>query len=284
VVYTLTVTNSGPSAAAAAAWSDVLPAGTHFRALSSAAGWSCMTPAVGDAGTVSCSNPAFAPGSAMFGLTLRIETDVAGGTVVSNVATLSSATPDPDSVDLSASADTTVAAPASVTVTKTVAGDFVAGGTIFYTIVMANAGPNTQADNPGDELTDDLPAELTPTDATASSGTATTSANTVRWNGSIPAGGTVTITIEAVIFAGTPAGSTLDNQAAYAYDADGDGTNEAAGMSDDPALGGTADPTSLVLGASVLEIPTLGGVGLTVLALLLSTLGVVVLLRKGPRG
>ena len=43
---------------------------------------------------------------------------------------------------------------------------------ITYTVVLTNAGPNTQSDNPGDELTDVLPASLTLVSASATSGTA----------------------------------------------------------------------------------------------------------------
>jgi uncharacterized repeat protein (TIGR01451 family) len=121
-----------------------------------------------------------------------------------------------------------------------------AGSTVAYVIQLHNDGTTDQADNSGDELVDVLPAELRVTGATASSGTATVtaSANRVSWNGTIAAGGSVSITITARINPGT-GGRSFSNQASVSYDADGDGVNETTVPSDDPALPGTTDPTSL---------------------------------------
>jgi len=79
--------------------------------------------------------------------------------------------------------------PADVTATKTVSGNFTVGGAVTYTIVLTNAGPGDQGDNPGDEFTDTLPPSLTVTGASSSSGSAVAVGNTVSWNGSILAGG-----------------------------------------------------------------------------------------------
>ena len=51
-------------------------------------------------------------------------------------------------------------------------GQFTPGGAIVYTITITNSGTGTQADNPGNELTDILPSSLSITGVTASSGTA----------------------------------------------------------------------------------------------------------------
>ena len=134
---------------------------------------------------------------------------------------------------------------ANVTATKTVAGAFAEGGTVNYTVIATNSGGVDNGDNTGNELTDVLPAGLSLVSATATSGTsvATVGTNTVTWNGSIAAGGSVTITITATVDAGTE-GQTLSNQATVAYDADGNGSNESSGVSDDPGVGGASDPTS----------------------------------------
>ena len=80
--------------------------------------------------------------------------------------------------------------------------------------------------------------------ATSGTATATIGTNTVTWNGSLaPLGGSVTITITATINAGT-AGTTISNQGSLSFDADLNGTNEASGVTDDPAVGGASDPTS----------------------------------------
>ena len=49
---------------------------------------------------------------------------------------------------------------AVVTGTKTVSGTFTAGGTVTYTVTLTNTGGGAQADNPGNEFTDVLPASL----------------------------------------------------------------------------------------------------------------------------
>ena len=56
-------------------------------------------------------------------------------------------------------------------------------------------------------------------------------------------------------------GTLISNQGAVTYDADGNGTNEANGVTDDPAVGGAADPTSFaVRGAQVSGTKTVSGV------------------------
>ena len=140
----------------------------------------------------------------------------------------------------------TVTSPATVTATKTVTGTFNPGGAVTYTVVLTNAGPSAQADNPGNELTDVLPASLTLVSATASSGTAvaTVGTNTVTWDGSLANGASVTITISATIAASTAPGTAVANQGTVSFDADGNGTNESTALTDDPGVSGTADPTT----------------------------------------
>jgi VWFA-related protein len=184
---------------------------------------------------------------------------VADGTVLSNTATVSSVTADPMAGNESATATTTVDTATLLTATKTVAGTFEPGSTVTYTVVVSNPTSQAQADNPGDELTDTLPSELTLVSATATSGTAVANVgtNTVTWNGAVPANGSVTLTIQATVDTDVPGGTLVANQTAIFYDADGDGTNESAAISDDPSVGGADDPTAFTVvdGASVTEIP-----------------------------
>jgi uncharacterized repeat protein (TIGR01451 family) len=181
----------------------------------------------------------------------------------------SGATDDPGEPGAADPTSFVVLSPAAVSATKTVAGNFIEGGAITYTVVIENAGL-AQLDNPGDELIDVLPPELTLAGATASSGTAVADpgTNTVSWNGSIPAGGSVTISIDAVI--GVGVGNVLiSNQGTISSDADGNGTNEASALTDDPAVGGAQDPTVFGVGGAI-DIPTLSALGLAVLALVLA--------------
>jgi uncharacterized repeat protein (TIGR01451 family) len=229
LTYTITITNNGPDPAADASWTDTLPAGTTFVSLSGGEGWSCTVPEPGDVGTVSCSNPSFAVGSAVFTFTVAVAPTVPAGSTLSNTATVSSSTPDGNSENQSSTATTTVLSPANVTGTKSRSGGSTPGSNLSYLIILSNSSGSDQQDNPGNEFTDVLPADLTLVAANASGGTATANigTNTVTWNGVVPAGDTISITIDATIKAGTE-DHTISNQGTISYDADGDGTNEAS--------------------------------------------------------
>ncbi|HXU34353.1 MAG TPA: DUF11 domain-containing protein [Thermoanaerobaculia bacterium] len=408
LVYTIQISNEGPSDGLDAQMNDTLPAGASFLAITPEAGWSCITPAVGASGTVACSVPSFPPGTASFSLSVRAD----AGPLLINTATATSTTPDPDPKDnsaeqtttvgtvspslsitvtdtpdpVAAGADvtytvtatttlednqnvalrfvvpanasfqslvpptgaewtctspaigasglveclrdtwtpdtavlavtvradadlspgstiegaasielessgrpavatdtepTTVVSPATLSVTKSVTGTFEPGSFATYTIVITNHGPATQFDNPGPELTDPLSPDFTPVSVTASSGIATAT-NFLNWDGSIPAGGTVTITLLVRLSTLLAPGATVSNQATAHYDADGDGTNESSASSDDPATAGTSDPTVFqVVGApAVTEIPTLGGFGFAALAVLMGLVAVGLMAKR----
>ena len=274
LTYTLTLSHAGPSTAQAVTLSDPLPAGTTFVSLAAPAGWGCATPAVGSGGTVTCSLASMPAGSALFTLVVTVDAGAVGTDLV-NTATAATTSTDNDPADNSATATTPVRSPALVTATKSVSGAFLPGSLVTYTVVLANAGPEDQLDNPGDEFTDVLPAELALTAASASAGTAFADVPnaTVTWNGVIPAGGSVTVTIQALLAPGLADGTLVVNQGTFAYDADGNGTNEASGATDDPATGTAGDPTEFVVFlASLQEIPTLDTLGLALLALALAAL------------
>jgi uncharacterized repeat protein (TIGR01451 family) len=110
LTYTITVNNEGPDAAQFVFMEDSLPAGTTFVSLSAPAGWSCETPTVDSGGDVSCSIDPLAVGSSVFTLTVLVDTTVADGTVLSNTATVSSETADPNPGSESATVTTTVQA------------------------------------------------------------------------------------------------------------------------------------------------------------------------------
>ncbi len=106
VSYAISIVNAGPSATANNVFDDILPAGATFVSLTSSAGWSCSTPAVNANGTVSCSNPSFAPGTASFTLVARLNT----ATGFTNTASVSTTTTETSTGNNSASATTTVSA------------------------------------------------------------------------------------------------------------------------------------------------------------------------------
>lgn len=175
--------------------------------------------------------------------------------------------------------------PLAISATKSVTGIGAPGATITYTITIRNAGSRAQLDNPGDEFVDVLPASLTVVSATATSGTAvaTVATNTVTWNGSVPAGGSVTVTISATISASATTGQVISNQGTIYFDADGNLTNESTTVTDDPATGTVGDGTSILVSfgaGGVAVVPALDAVGLGILTLLVALGGVLLVGRR----
>jgi hypothetical protein len=184
--------------------------------------------------------------------------------VLVSSASVSAAEADPNTANNSDMETTTVTAPLvwMGTRTKTViadAGEFVINGAVTCTIVLTNFGTGAQTDNPGPELVDALPSTLALASAEATSGTVTLDlpGNTVTWDGSLPSGGSVTITIHATVQPRVALGTTIANQATVYYDVDGNGTNDATTVTDDPAVSGANDPTSFVVVSPITSFYTL---------------------------
>jgi uncharacterized repeat protein (TIGR01451 family) len=160
-------------------------------------------------------------------------------------------------------------------------GNLQAGGTVQYTVTVTNVGTGATVDDPDEpELTDTLPPELTLVSAILASGpgSVTTSGNTVRWDGALDPGESVVLSITATIAPGIT-GQTIENQAIAFFDSDEGGDNDAEEPSNDPTTVPDDDPTAFVVGASLLEIPTLSQWGAMLFAGLLSLLGLLGLRR-----
>ncbi len=140
-----------------------------------------------------------------------------------------------------------VVTPATLSGTKTVAGSFTPGGTITYTIVLTNSGQLTQGDNQGPELEDQLPSSLSVIQTAATSGSVSAvNARLVRWNGSLTAGSSVTITIGALVNPTNPVGQPIANQASINYDIRNEGVNRGIIRTDDPGTAAPNDATVFV--------------------------------------
>src|SRR5581483_5834763 len=139
ITWTIVVSNTGPSTATTVTMTDVLPANTAFVSLGqSGAAFNCTTPAAGAAGTVTCTAATLATGaSTTFTLVASTAVTTPPGTI-SNTATVSSASADPNNGNNSATSSTTVGQ-VDLSLTKTVpAGPFSAGGTVTFTLTATN--------------------------------------------------------------------------------------------------------------------------------------------------
>jgi uncharacterized repeat protein (TIGR01451 family) len=113
LTYTINVSNLGPNAASDLQLSDPLPSDTTFMSLTAPVGWTCTTPPSGSNGTVSCSTASLASGgSGAFTLTVAVVAGLSGGSSISNTATITSATADPNPANNSGTTTTTIQAAA----------------------------------------------------------------------------------------------------------------------------------------------------------------------------
>jgi len=152
VTYDITVTNAGPSDAQSVSVADPTPAGYTFA--------SATVPCTG--GFPCALGTVVAGGSTSFSVTYDIDPATAGD--VTNTATVSSATTDPNGANDSSSATTTVSGEADLGVVKTGPASAVAGGQVTYTITVDNAGPSVASSV---SLADPTPAGYTFNSATA---------------------------------------------------------------------------------------------------------------------
>ncbi|MEO8257470.1 MAG: FG-GAP-like repeat-containing protein [Acidobacteriota bacterium] len=285
VTYTVVVSNSGPSTQGdnpGDEFTDILPAGLTLISATASSGtaiaaigsntvtWNGSLVSGARGRQLAVGKPASS--SATIEITAMVDPTLVAGTTIANQGQISfdadgdglneasTVTDDPKVGGLIDPTSFVVISPATITATKTVVGTFRPGGAVIYTVVLSNAGPAAQGDNPGDEFTDILPASLTLVSAFATSGTATAAigTNTVTWNGRVTSGAAgptvmldnqVTITINATILASNADGTVVMNQGAIGFDADGDGTNEASAVTDDPDVAGATDPTRFAVSA-----------------------------------
>ena len=119
--YTITVTNNGPDAAENVALSDEIPANTTFASLTAPAGWDCTTPNEGETGTVNCTTTSLASDApASFTLVVEVDCATLDDTTISNTASVSADTADPDTDNNSHTVEVTASNPAPVITSEAV--------------------------------------------------------------------------------------------------------------------------------------------------------------------
>jgi uncharacterized repeat protein (TIGR01451 family) len=148
VTYAITVTNQGPDTALAAMLDDPTPAGLTFvsAAAPCTSGFPC---ALGDLA---------ADASVVVNATFAVAGSATGSIV--NLASVGSSTPDPDPSDNESTVTTPIeiaTGSADLRIQKTGPATVDAGGTVVYTIVVSNLGPDAVPDA---VVTDPTPAAL----------------------------------------------------------------------------------------------------------------------------
>jgi uncharacterized repeat protein (TIGR01451 family) len=108
ITYTITVQNGNGLTASNAGLTDPTPPGTTFVSMTAPAGWTVTTPPVGGTGNVTAVIASFpANTTAVFTLVLQVDPNAKPG-IVTNTAAITSTTPDPNSGNNFAQAETTV--------------------------------------------------------------------------------------------------------------------------------------------------------------------------------
>ncbi len=159
VTYRLRVGNTGPSDAQNVVVTDILHPETSFVSLDTgSSGFTCVAPAAGSTGTVSCTRAMAPAGASNLDIlaTVKVNPNFTGGSV-SNTAEVSSSTEGSGDTD---SETTTVNKVADVELlSKTDAPDpVVAGQNLTYTITFRNNGPSAAQ---GVKIEDAVPTNTT---------------------------------------------------------------------------------------------------------------------------
>jgi uncharacterized repeat protein (TIGR01451 family) len=259
-IYTITATNAGPSAASPATVTDTFPAAcTSVSYTSTAAGGATGNTA---SGTGSINDAALSlPAGSSVTYTATCSISAAASGTLDNTATISSAVTDPTPANNSATDSDTITAAAamadlSLTKVLTTAGAIHVGDNVTYALTVTNNGP---ANATGVTVTDTLPAGLT---YVSNSCGATFASPTLTWNvGNLAVSASATCNLTATV-----------NQAGVIINA-----ASASGNETDPTPANNAATAAVT---TVAEVPTLDGLGLAALAILLAVSAAFALRRK----
>jgi uncharacterized repeat protein (TIGR01451 family) len=241
--YLITVTNNGPNPAINATLTDALPAGVTFVSLASAGGWSCITPAVGANGTVTCTQGSMAVGSAPFTLSVTVP---AAPATINNTAVVSTASADNTPGNNNSTASTNVVFTADVSVVKTATPTAPAGTNVTYGITVTNNGP-TQASSVS--MTDTLPLNTTFVSETQTTGP---TFNCV--NPSVGGAGTVTCTIASLVNGATATFTIVVNVSGAAPTGTLNNTANVSTTATDPTPGNNSSTAPTIITTAIADL------------------------------
>ena len=228
VEFDVDVTNNGPNGGAVTL-NDTIPAGMTFVSVTSAAGFSCTTPAVGAGGTVSCSSASMTAATlAQFAIIFHIPSNGPTNVSYTNTATVTSAT-DPNSSNDSSSVTVNTPPAADLSVSKTGPVSATNDTDVTYTIVVNNVGPDAASEvTLQDVVTGGWSfVSVTPAPGFSCSdpGAGATSGTVFCNAGSLAAGSTSTFSIVFHIPPATPPGTTFTNTAVVSSSTDPNSEN-----------------------------------------------------------
>ena len=153
--FEISVSNAGPSDADTVAVSDVVPSGLVVVS-AAGQGWTCDTT---DA-RIDCTRPVLAAGATapVITVTVDIDSSLPAGTVLTNVATVSTATPGDDPADNQDDAEVTLETATDLAIAKSHDGRAVPGESMTFDLDVSNAGPSDVSGTV--TVVDDLPTGL----------------------------------------------------------------------------------------------------------------------------
>ncbi len=239
LTYTIRVDNIGTELAADVVATDTLPAGVTLVSTSG-----CAEDPTGVPG---CSLGSIAAG-AFAEYTITVDVDPATLGTITNNASVTTSSPENDVTNNTVTEDTLVSAEADLSITQVVSGS---NQTFVYTIEVSNAGPS--------DATNVLVNDILPSIAVfqSTSGCLNDPAGVPDCQlGTIGVGGSAsyTITVTLPITDGTVTNSVSVSSDAFDPDADNSSSD-------------------LTTGLRAISVPTLGGLGMALLILLLGSVG-----------
>ena len=215
---TLFVDNLGVSDARQVVVKDTLLSNGTFTISSVTPGGSCAVVA----NVVTCNFPVLAAGA---GVSIAVNFSSNSAVDVNDTATVSSATPDPNLGNNSATGKVSFFGEADLGLVKTDSPDPVVAGTVLtYTLVVSNSGPSAA---PNVVLQDVLPIEVKLLSAIVTVGTGSCGGTTVPGDpaqpltcnlGTLTNGGSATVTVRVGVNTDVPDGRTLVNNASVRSD------------------------------------------------------------------
>lgn len=182
LTYTLTITNSGPSAATGVVISDTLPGGVTFASASSGCSGTS---------TILCTITQTIASGSSISRTIRVNVNSTASGSLINTASVTGNEFDTNTLNNTATLTTTVNRQVNLAITKSASANPVTAGTgLTYTLTVNNAGPSSAN---GVVVTDTLPSGVSLVSASAGCSGATVVTCTIA--GGVASGGSAAVTI-----------------------------------------------------------------------------------------